>query len=183
MNVEEGMKEYHPLVVKLARSVRGKIPKHILYDDLVQAGRIGLWKALERYEEKPGVKFGTYASIRIRGAINDELRTIADSTRTERENGTERERVNLVDIEDLDEIVWEESTPYTILLEKEQLTLAVDAINKLPERDRELIGLKYKDDISAKEIGGRYGLGEDAVFAAMRLAIKRASAIYGLAGA
>lgn len=45
-------------------------------DDLEQAGYIGLLEAIDRYDATKGVKFETYAVNRIRGAIQDELRTV-----------------------------------------------------------------------------------------------------------
>ncbi|MCG8435776.1 MAG: RNA polymerase sigma factor FliA [Gammaproteobacteria bacterium] len=64
------------LVKKIAYHLVGRLPPSVDVDDLIQAGMIGLIEATEQFEEKRGVKFETYASIRIRGAMLDELRKI-----------------------------------------------------------------------------------------------------------
>jgi RNA polymerase sigma factor for flagellar operon FliA len=63
-----------PMVKRIANHLAVKLPAHIEIDDLVQVGLIGLLKAKEDYQEDSGATFSTYATIRIRGAIMDELR-------------------------------------------------------------------------------------------------------------
>ena len=63
-----------PLVKRIANHLAVKLPSHIEIDDLVQVGLIGLLKAKEDYQADSGATFSTYATIRIRGAIMDELR-------------------------------------------------------------------------------------------------------------
>lgn len=63
-----------PLVKSIALRIRVKLPDFIELDDLTQAGLIGLLNACHSYDPNQGANFQTYASIRIRGAILDELR-------------------------------------------------------------------------------------------------------------
>lgn len=63
-----------PLVKSIALRIRVKLPDFIELDDLTQAGLIGLLNACQSYDPNQGANFQTYASIRIRGAILDELR-------------------------------------------------------------------------------------------------------------
>lgn len=63
-----------PLVKRIAYHLAVKLPSHIEVDDLVQVGLIGLLKAKEDYQVDSGASFSTYATIRIRGAMMDELR-------------------------------------------------------------------------------------------------------------
>ena len=63
-----------PLVKRIANHLAVKLPPHVEIDDLVQVGLIGLLKAKEDYQEDSGAAFSTYATIRIRGAMMDELR-------------------------------------------------------------------------------------------------------------
>jgi RNA polymerase sigma factor for flagellar operon FliA len=63
-----------PLVKSIALRIRVKLPDFIELDDLTQAGLIGLLSACQSYDPNQGANFQTYASIRIRGAILDELR-------------------------------------------------------------------------------------------------------------
>ena len=66
--------EHMPLVKRLAHQMKAKLPPSVEVDDLVQAGMIGLLDAINRYEENHGAQFETYAVLRIRGAMLDELR-------------------------------------------------------------------------------------------------------------
>ena len=63
-----------PLVKRIANHLDVKLPSHIEIDDLIQVGLIGLLKAKEDYQADSGATFSTYATIRIRGAMMDELR-------------------------------------------------------------------------------------------------------------
>jgi RNA polymerase sigma factor for flagellar operon FliA len=65
----------HALIVKrIAYHVLGRLPPSIQLDDLMQAGMVGLLEAAAHYDESKGASFETYASIRIRGHILDEVR-------------------------------------------------------------------------------------------------------------
>lgn len=68
------IKQYSPLVRRLAYHMMVKLPPSIQVDDLIQVGLIGLSEALSRYEATQGVQFETFATQRIRGAMLDELR-------------------------------------------------------------------------------------------------------------
>jgi len=64
-----------PLVKRIANHLVAKLPPHIEVEDLIQVGLIGLLKAKDDYQSDSGASFSTYATIRIRGAMMDELRT------------------------------------------------------------------------------------------------------------
>jgi RNA polymerase sigma factor for flagellar operon FliA len=68
------IKQYQPLVRRLAHYMMAKLPASVEVDDLIQVGLIGLADALSRYEAAQGVQFETFATQRIRGAMLDELR-------------------------------------------------------------------------------------------------------------
>lgn len=68
------LKQYQPLVRRLANHMMAKLPPSVEVDDLIQVGMIGLADALSRYEAAQGVQFETFATQRIRGAMLDELR-------------------------------------------------------------------------------------------------------------
>ena len=71
---EEIVKKYIPLVKYIAsRVIIGK-SKYIEYEDLVSYGMVGLMDALNKFDEGRGMKFSTYASIRVKGSMIDELR-------------------------------------------------------------------------------------------------------------
>ena len=72
--VEEVVKKYIPLVKYIAsRVIIGKT-RYIEYEDLVSYGMIGLMDSISKFDPKKGMQFSTYASIRIKGAMIDELR-------------------------------------------------------------------------------------------------------------
>jgi len=68
------IKQYQPLVRRLAHHMMAKLPPSVEVDDLIQVGLIGLSDALSRFEATQGVQFETFATQRIRGAMLDELR-------------------------------------------------------------------------------------------------------------
>ena len=68
------LKQYSPLVRRLAHQMIAKLPANVELDDLIQVGMIGLTDALSRYDAAQGVQFETFATQRIRGAMLDELR-------------------------------------------------------------------------------------------------------------
>lgn len=71
-----------PLVKQIARQIYYRVPKHVVFEDLVQAGIVGLLDACEKYDCNRPVKFGSYAKIRIRGSILDSLRDMDSGTRS-----------------------------------------------------------------------------------------------------
>jgi len=62
------------------------------YDDLVSFGVFGLIDAIDKYDPNKGVKFETYASLRIRGAIIDNIRELDWVPRSLRQKGKDLER-------------------------------------------------------------------------------------------
>jgi RNA polymerase sigma factor FliA len=68
------LKQYRPLVRRLAHQMIAKLPANVELDDLIQVGMIGLTDALSRFDAAQGVQFETFATQRIRGAMLDELR-------------------------------------------------------------------------------------------------------------
>ncbi len=64
------------LVKATASSIRKNLPVHADYDDLVQAGIVGLIDAVNKFDAEKQNSFPTYAKHRIRGAILDNLRKL-----------------------------------------------------------------------------------------------------------
>lgn len=63
-----------PLVNRIAYHLKGRLPDSVMVDDLVQSGIIGLIEASQKFDSSQGASFETYAGIRIRGAMLDEIR-------------------------------------------------------------------------------------------------------------
>lgn len=66
--------EYAPLVKIVAGRLSIYLGYNVEYDDLVGYGIFGLIDAIDKFDYDKGVKFETYASLRIRGAILDQIR-------------------------------------------------------------------------------------------------------------
>jgi RNA polymerase sigma factor for flagellar operon FliA len=66
--------EYSPLIKFIAHRLAVRLPPHIELDDLISSGVIGLIDAIEKFNPNKDTQFKTYAEIRIRGAMLDELR-------------------------------------------------------------------------------------------------------------
>lgn len=71
---EDLVTRYAPLVKRIAYHLIGRLPASVLVDDLIQAGMLGLLDAANQYDQSQGASFETYATIRIRGSMLDELR-------------------------------------------------------------------------------------------------------------
>lgn len=64
------------LVKRIAYHLMNKLPETVLVDDLIQAGMLGLLEASKNYDPTQGASFDTFAGIRIRGAMLDEVRRL-----------------------------------------------------------------------------------------------------------
>lgn len=79
---------YMPFVEKIVDKMASGFPAHVDKDDLMSEGLIGLYDAIQKYEEQ-GYKFETYASWRIRGAVIDHIRHTDWATRSFRKRSRE----------------------------------------------------------------------------------------------
>ncbi|MEB3283809.1 MAG: sigma-70 family RNA polymerase sigma factor [Candidatus Sericytochromatia bacterium] len=70
---DEQLKKYLPMVRSIARRISTKLPRHYEVEDLVSDGVMGLMAAAERFDPERGVKFETFATYYIKGAILDNL--------------------------------------------------------------------------------------------------------------
>ncbi|RGP57325.1 flagellar biosynthesis sigma factor [Pseudomonas abyssi] len=68
------VEQYAPLVKRIAYHLLGRLPSSVQVEDLMQAGMIGLLEASRKFDFGKGASFETYAGIRIRGAMLDEVR-------------------------------------------------------------------------------------------------------------
>ncbi|MBR9787916.1 MAG: RNA polymerase sigma factor FliA [Vibrionaceae bacterium] len=68
------IERYSVLVKRIAHHLLGRLPPSVQVEDLIQAGMIGLIEAQQNYDGTKGASFETYAGIRIRGAMLDDMR-------------------------------------------------------------------------------------------------------------
>lgn len=73
-DLNEVVDRYAPLVKRIAHHLLLRMPASVQIDDLIQSGMIGLLEAARKYDVSKGASFETYAGIRIRGSMLDEVR-------------------------------------------------------------------------------------------------------------
>ena len=89
----DSLEDYLPLVKYIAGRMAIGLPRSVEMDDLINAGVVGLIDAHRNFDAAKGVKFETYASLRVRGSILDELRGMDWVPRSTRARSREIERV------------------------------------------------------------------------------------------
>ena len=71
---DQRVMQHAPLVKRIAYHLMNRLPDSVQVDDLIQAGMLGLLEAIKNYDASQGASFDTYAGIRIRGSMLDEVR-------------------------------------------------------------------------------------------------------------
>ena len=94
--IEDLLAQHLPMIEGIARHFASTLPTSIAFDDLVVAGALGFMEAVERYDASLGVPLRHYASIRVRGAIQDELRNLDWMPRSIRQTTTQLDRLSSV---------------------------------------------------------------------------------------
>lgn len=74
INMDDVVVKHAALVKRIAYHLMSRLPPSVQADDLIQAGMIGLLEAARNYDAGQGASFETYAGIRIRGSMLDEIR-------------------------------------------------------------------------------------------------------------
>jgi RNA polymerase sigma factor for flagellar operon FliA len=149
---------YMPLVNYIVGKIAIGLPSHVESNDLESIGIVGMLKALDRFDPSKDVKFETYASYRIKGAIFDYLRKQDLLSRPLRkktiqlEEASEKirqrthrvptvaelsEELN-VSVEEVHEVIWKSSTSYVIPLDKENAVQDEEGSTPLGETIRDL---------------------------------------------
>ena len=194
---EAAIERYGPMVRRAASQLAAKLPANVELDDLAQAGMIGLFDAMTRFEVGQGAQFETFAMQRVRGAMLDELRSADWLPRSVRRNQRAIERAiraaeqrvelreyqqmladargaQLVHLDDFGDDDGEEGfldrnvpagapDPSAILGDSRFRHALVDAIERLPERERLVMGMYYEQEMNLKEIGAVLGVTESRI--------------------
>lgn len=205
----ELVNEYAPLVKRIAYHLMSRLPPSVQVDDLIQSGMIGLLEAGRNYDPSQGASFETYAGIRIRGSMLDEIRkgdwaprslhrkvraitkAVADIEARFSRDARDAEVAKEVGMS-LDEYygILQDASGYRVfsfedlpageegmsegLTEKIPEPLAqvendlfkaalADAIAGLPERERLVMSLYYKEELNLRETGEVLGVSESRV--------------------
>lgn len=149
-----------PLARTLARRVRVSTAAADA-DDMASAALLGLIDAVDRFEPGRGVPFEAYASLRIRGAMIDELRRMDERGR----RATSETQPLSMSLDGLVEEDWQRFLATDDELdepfEREDLRGRVQrALDMLPPRQREVLARYYADALTLREAGARMGISE-----------------------
>jgi len=85
--------QYAPLVKLVAGRISIHVGQYVEYEDLVSYGIFGLIDAIDKFDFNKGVKFETYASLRIRGEIIDNIRRLDWVPRTLRQKSKRIDKI------------------------------------------------------------------------------------------
>jgi RNA polymerase sigma factor (sigma-70 family) len=127
--VEKAMEEHDGLVHAV---IRRQGSGAISYEEALQAGRIGLWRAIEGYDPARGTAFSTYAWVAIRRQI--------------RRRGAELNQEPFIRLRET-AVLWVVPDPVLEMEKKLIRDVLFDLVHQLPPRMKQVIN-------------GRYGLGE-----------------------
>lgn len=73
-SIDAAIEQYGTLVKRIAHHLVARLPPSVQVEDLIQAGMLGLMEAKQHFDGSKGASFETYAGIRIRGAMLDDIR-------------------------------------------------------------------------------------------------------------
>lgn len=201
--------QHAALVKRIAFHLMSRLPPTVQVDDLIQSGMIGLLEASRNYDPSQGASFETYAGIRIRGAMLDEIRkgdwaprslhrkvraitkAVADIEARHSRDARDAEVAEEVGMS-LDDYyaTLQDASNYRVfsfedlpageegmsagmtekILEPEESVekdlfkeALADAIAGLPERERLVMSLYYKEELNLRETGEVLGVSESRV--------------------
>lgn len=118
------IKKYMPLVSYHVQRISTGLPKNVSKDELTSLGMLGLFDALNKFDINRDLKFDTYASFRVRGAIIDGLRKEDWLPRSAREKAKKLE----VQIEALEQKLMRHATPEELA---EHMNLPVEDVYQI----------------------------------------------------
>ena len=130
--------QYAPIVKYVAGRMLVHIGQHVEYDDLAGYGIFGLIDAIDKFDFNKGVKFETYASLRIRGAIIDHIRRLDWVPRTLRQKNKQLEQAHV----QLEDELGREPTEEEVA---EKLSISLEEVRELM-RKSSVLSLVSLDD-------------------------------------
>ena len=174
--------EYAPLVKVVAGRLSMYLGYSVEYDDMVSYGVFGLIDAIDKFDTTKEVKFETYASLRIRGAILDQIRKMDWIPRTIRQRQKQMDTV----MKEIEQRTGREATdeevaaglgispdefleqgsdissekspagsyemPEAVVEKSELKEMLEEALELLTEKEKKVVLLYYYEDLTLKEI-------------------------------
>lgn len=172
----ELVKHYLPLVQAVVRQMARRLPANVVRDDLLSAGIMGLVDSLRRNGGAGGESFEGYARMRIRGAVVDELRAqdwlprrardALAAGRIDEARALPNVRVSLHELTSIEEathLAAVSGDPEDAIAVLCQYRALVVAIERLPERERRIVGMHYFDGVKFKDISVELGVSEPRI--------------------
>ncbi len=135
------IKQHAPLAKIIAYKLAMRLPSHVNVDDLINAGIIGLIEAIDRFDPSKGVKLETFVSIRIRGAMLDELRAMDWMSRGIRQKSNQLEEVCANLLVKLGRTPTEDELCKNLGIEQEEFYELLNQINSVSFLSLEDLGL------------------------------------------
>lgn len=206
------VERHSPMVKRIAHHLLGRLPANVQVNDLIQSGMVGLLEASRKYDASKGASFETFASIRVRGAMLDDVRkedwaprsvhrnarSIAQAIKTiEGRTGRDAQDNEVADelgislddyyryLQDsagtrlfsFDDITENDESVLSIQENKSKMgtdpldgvqqqhfkSNLAQAIGTLPDRERLVLALYYREELNLKEIGSILGVSESRV--------------------
>lgn len=141
---DEFLQAHLPLVARVIERMKASLPSHVDVEDLKSVGVIGLVHAARSYRTDQGTAFSTYATLRIRGAVLDELRRMDWMPRRSRAKAKEL-KVTVTALEQkLGRIATESEVAEAMSLTIEEYSDLLDEVR--PITCLELDGLASEED-------------------------------------
>ena len=144
MDREETIRSLLYLVQHIAGRLVAKLPSHVAKEDLISAGVVGLIDAVDRYDASKGCSLKTYSSLRIRGAMVDELRSQDWVPRTVHRD----EKIYEQAADKLGQKLGREATPEEIRLE---LGMAPHVFEQFLERTQSIVSFSLNEACSDED--------------------------------
>ena len=143
--------EYAPMVKFVAGRLLIHVGQHVEYDDLISYGIFGLIDAIDKYDIDKGVKFETYASLRIRGSIIDNIRKMDWVPRTLRQKNKEYEQICTA----LEAELGREATEAEVA---EKLGISIKEVREMMRKST-VLSLVSLDDYLEQNYEAAFGIG------------------------
>ena len=172
---------HRPLAQRIVSTFQRKLPRHVLREDLLAAAMAGLWDAIRRHGATADDGFEWYASVRIRGAILDELRSqdwLSRRARAHAEASGGSIPPQMLHIEDMREpeqarCLQAASEGNDELEERARRAALAKAVDALPERERMIVAEHYFGEVKFKSLSVRLGVSEPRISQLHSRAMKR----------
>ena len=148
---EELILEHISLIKYHAYRIATQLPPNIEINDLINAGVLGLMDAIEKFEPSRGVKFKTYAELRIRGAMIDSLRELDWAPRSLRKKSKELSKASQKLQQELGREVSDQEICVEMGIELDELYKLTDQLTGLSVGSFYDASRKYGEDDSDTE--------------------------------